>query len=130
MILKKFFAGGLEKKPLREFLHVDDLADACIFVLENWDPYAPDSPKDNKGNPLNFLNVGTGKDISIKNLADIVSKEVGYKGKILWDNSKPDGTPKKQLDISKILNLGWEPKISLKDGLRMTIEEIYKKNYF
>ena len=117
-------------KPLREFLHVDDLAEACTFVLENWNPYAPNSPKDENGNPLNFLNVGTGKDISIRNLAEMISKEVDYKGKILWDHSKPDGTPKKQLDITKISDLGWEPKISLQDGLKMTIKDIAMKNYF
>ncbi len=114
--------------PLREFLHVDDLADAVVFCLENWQPNREDSPKDIFGNSLNHLNVGTGKDISIKQLADKISKLVGFKGEIIWDKSKPDGTPKKQLNISKISNLGWFPKISLDEGIKETIS-IYKKTY-
>ena len=114
--------------PLREFLHVDDLADAVVFCLENWQPTREDSPKDIFGNPLNHLNVGTGKDISIKQLANKISALIGYKGEIIWDKSKPDGAPKKQLDISKISKLGWLPKISLDKGIRETIS-IYKKTY-
>ena len=114
--------------PLREFLHVDDLADAVVFCLENWQPNREDSPKDLIGNPLNHLNVGTGKDISIKQLADKISELIGFKGDIIWDKSKPDGTPKKQLDISKISKLGWLPKISLDKGIRDTIA-IYQKTY-
>ena len=114
--------------PLREFLHVDDLADAVVFCLENWQPTREDSPKDIFGNPLNHLNVGTGKDISIKQLASKISALIGFKGEIIWDKSKPDGTPKKQLDISKISKLGWLPKISLDKGLRETIS-IYQKTY-
>tara|TARA_A100001011_G_C14319033_1_gene849507 strand:- start:1795 stop:2796 length:1002 start_codon:yes stop_codon:yes gene_type:complete len=114
--------------PLREFLHVEDLADAVVFCLENWQPNREDSPKDIFGNPLNHLNVGTGKDISIKELAEKISELVGFKGEIIWDKSKPDGTPKKQLDISKISNLGWLPKISLDKGIKETIS-IYKNTY-
>lgn len=114
--------------PLREFLHVDDLADAVVFCLENWQPTREDSPKDIFGNPLNHLNVGTGKDISIKQLASKISALIGFKGEIIWDKSKPDGTPKKQLDISKISKLGWLPKISLDKGIRETIS-IYQKTY-
>ena len=114
--------------PLREFLHVDDLADAVVFCLENWQPNREDSPKDIFGNPLSHLNVGTGKDISIKQLANKISELVGFKGEIIWDRSKPDGTPKKQLNISKISNLGWVPKISLDEGIKDTIS-IYKKTY-
>ena len=114
--------------PLREFLHVDDLADAVVFCLENWQPTREDSPKDIFGNPLNHLNVGTGKDISIKHLASKISALIGFKGEIIWDKSKPDGTPKKQLDISKISKLGWLPKISLDKGIRETIS-IYQKTY-
>ena len=114
--------------PLREFLHVDDLADAVVFCLENWQLNREDSPKDIFGNPLNHLNVGTGKDISIKQLAEKISELVGFKGEIIWDKSKPDGTPKKQLDISRISKLGWFPKISLDKGIKATIS-IYKKTY-
>ena len=107
--------------PLREFLHVDDLAAACLFVLENWDIKNDFAPKDDKGNPLFYLNVGTGKDISIKELASLISELIGFKGDIYWDKSKPDGTPKKLLDTTRINNLGWFPKIKLKDGLKKTI---------
>ena len=111
--------------PLREFLHVDDLGNAIIFCLENWDPAQNNSPKDMHGNSLNHLNIGTGKDISIKLLAKKVSEIVGYSGKTIWDKSKPDGTPKKQLDISRITSLGWSPKITLEEGIRETVD-LYK----
>ncbi len=112
--------------PLREFLHVNDLAEASIFTLENWDINNEFSPKKLNGDKLNFLNVGSGKDISIKRLAEYISKYMGFKGNIIWDSSKPDGTPKKLLDINRINKMGWKAKISLKDGLKSTIEE-YKK---
>tara|TARA_B100001989_G_scaffold236171_1_gene197913 strand:+ start:578 stop:1576 length:999 start_codon:yes stop_codon:yes gene_type:complete len=115
-------------EPYREFLHVDDLAKACIFALEKWDPDDKSSPKDIHDNPLNFLNVGTGIDLSIKDLASKIAHEVGYKGLIKWDKSKPDGTPKKLLDISRIKSLGWTPTISLDDGISKTIE-LYKTIY-
>ena len=111
--------------PLREFLHVDDLGNAIIFCLENWDPAQNNSPKDMHGNSLNHLNIGTGKDISIKLLAKKVSEIVGYSGKTIWDKSKPDGTPKKQLDISRITSLGWSPNITLEEGIRETVD-LYK----
>ena len=107
-------------------MHVDDLAEACLFALENWEINNEAAPKDMNGKPLHYLNVGTGKDISIKELANIIAYLVGFKGKIYWDLSRPDGTLKKQLDISRIRNLGWEPKISLVDGLKKTIEEYHK----
>ena len=107
-------------KPLREFLFVDDLADACKFVLENWKPQKKD---------IKYLNVGTGNDMKIKEIADIVSKKCGFNGEIEWDTSKPDGTPKKQLDISKIISLGWKPKTSFDEGLNLTIKNYrYLKN--
>ena len=109
--------------PLREFLHVDDLANAALFVLENWNPDDKLAPLDNQGNKLYYLNVGTGKDISIKELSIKIAKLMDFNGEIFWDNSKPDGTPKKQLDISKIRSLGWEPKITLEQGLSQTIQE-------
>ncbi len=138
-LINRFFEASRNKEskvtcwgtgsPLREFLHVDDMADACLFALENWDLKNELSPRDDNGNLLNFLNVGTGEDISIKELARIIADLIGYEGSIFWDHSKPDGTPKKQLDITRINKLGWSPKIMLKDGLRKTIES-YKKDKF
>ena len=81
--------------PKREFLHVDDLADACLFALLNWDINSNSAPKDPNNEPLTFLNVGTGKDISINELANIISEKCGFTGEIVWDDSKPDGTPQK-----------------------------------
>ena len=107
-------------------MHVDDLAEACLFALEHWEISNKTAPKDINGNPLYYLNVGTGKDISIKELANLIADLVGFKGKINWDLSRPDGTPKKQLNISRISKLGWEPKISRVDGLKKTIEEYSK----
>ena len=112
--------------PFREFLHVDDLGESVVFCLENWDTFSKDSPKDDKGNSLYYLNVGTGKDISIKDLALKIANLLKFKGKIVWDNSKPDGTPKKQLNIEKIQKLGWRPKIDLDQGIKMAIQS-YKK---
>ncbi len=110
----------------REFLHVDDLGSACIFALEKWDQDSPDAPRDVNNNPLRFLNVGTGSDISIKELANLIAQIVGYKGKINWDSSKPDGTPKKQLNVNRINSMGWKSQISLEYGLKETIK-IYKE---
>ncbi len=89
---------------MREFLHVDDLADACLFLLQYYSNTDP-------------INVGTGMDISIADFADMISKVVGYKGSIQFDTSKPDGTPRKLLDTTKLKNLGWRPRISLIEGL-------------
>jgi len=113
-------------KPLREFMYVDDLASAALFALENWDPKSKDAPKDRNGNNLYFLNIGTGKDISIKELSLKIAKETGFMGEIIWDHNKPDGTPKKQLNIEKIKKLGWLPKVNLDEGIKRTIE-LYKK---
>ena len=107
--------------PLREFLHVDDLAEACIFALENWDPSSPDSPRDQDGLPLTHLNVGTGIDLPISSLAQAVSAALGFQGDLLWDQSKPDGTPKKQLDVSRLASMGWQAKIPLDEGLARTV---------
>ncbi len=112
----------------REFLHVDDLASACIFALEKWDQDSADAPKDINNKPLRFLNVGTGSDISIKELADLIAKIVGFQGQIVWDKSKPDGTPKKQLNVRRINKMGWKSKISLEQGLKETIK-IYKEEF-
>ncbi len=109
--------------PQREFLHADDLGDACVFALKHWSPEAEDAPKDDQGQPLTFLNVGTGIDLSIKTLAQQVANAVGYTGSIHWDYSKPDGTPKKQLNVSRLRALGWEAKIKLKDGIDMAVAD-------
>ncbi|MBO8242363.1 GDP-L-fucose synthase [Prochlorococcus marinus XMU1410] len=117
-------------KPLREFLYVEDLGDAVVFALENWDPISNNAPKDSNNKNLTILNIGTGKDITIKELADKISNLVKYQGKIIWDKNKPDGTPRKLLDISKMKDLGWEPKISLDEGIKKSIESFKKENCF
>jgi len=99
-------------EPYREFLHVDDLADACVFLMNNYD-YKEIGE---------FVNIGTGEDITIKALAKMIKGIVGFDGEIRYDHSKPNGTPKKVLDISKIKFMGWEPKTSLKKGIKMTYE--------
>ena len=108
----------------REFMHVDDLAEAAIFCLENWFPFKDSAPKDIFGNALSYLNVGTGKDITIKELAKKIAAITNYDGEILWDNSMPDGTPRKVLNVSRLMNLGWEPKINLNYGLTETIKNL------
>jgi len=109
--------------PLREFLHVDDLGEACVFALEHWDPAAPGAPCDSTGAPLPFLNVGTGIDLSIRELAEAVAAATGFAGTIAWDTTKPDGTPKKQLDVSRLAALGWRARIPLAEGLVSTVAE-------
>ena len=109
--------------PLREFLHVDDLGDACVFALEHWSALAVDAPKDESGEALAFLNVGTGVDCTIKQLAEQVAAATGFVGEIQWDTSKPDGTPKKQLDVSRLKALGWSAQIPLDQGLPMALED-------
>ena len=104
--------------PLREFLHVDDLGEACVFALEHW------SPK--PGEPT-YLNVGTGIDLSIRKLAESVAKATGYGGNILWDSTKPDGTPKKQLDVSRLAALGWQARIPLSEGLTDTVAQFRRE---
>ncbi|MDF2613680.1 MAG: GDP-fucose synthetase [Clostridia bacterium] len=102
-------------KPLREFLHVDDMADACVYLMESYE-----------GN--DFFNIGTGMDISVENLAEIIKEIVGYMGELVFDPTKPDGTPRKLLDISKIEGLGWRHKIELKQGIKMTYEDYLKRH--
>lgn len=108
--------------PLREFLHVDDLAAAVLFTLQNWDPDGNNAPLDKNGNPLYFLNVGSGYEISIRDLAYKIKKITNFQGDIVWDHSKPDGTPRKLLNASKIKKLGWEPRIDLDIGIKKTLE--------
>jgi GDP-L-fucose synthase len=104
-------------KPMREFLHVDDIADACMFLMENY-------------NDGEIVNVGTGQDVTINELVSTMKKIIGYEGDIIYDSSKPDGTPRKLLDVSKINNLGWKHKILLEDGIKLTynsmLEELKK----
>tara|TARA_Y100000589_G_scaffold163233_1_gene155104 strand:+ start:2637 stop:3653 length:1017 start_codon:yes stop_codon:yes gene_type:complete len=108
--------------PLREFLYVDDLAEACLYTLENWAPSKNNFPLDQNGRILYWLNVGSDQEISIKSLAEKIAEFINYKGKILWDKTKPDGTPRKKLDCSKIKSLGWYSKTNLDDGIQKTIE--------
>lgn len=101
--------------PKREFLHVDDLATACVFLMNNYDS-------------SEIINIGTGIDILIRELVEIIKNIIGFKGKIKWDTTKPDGVSRKLLDVSKIHKLGWKHKINLEEGIKMTYEW-YKNNY-
>ncbi|MDD1620065.1 MAG: GDP-L-fucose synthase [Methylococcaceae bacterium] len=105
-------------KAMREFLHVDDMAAACLHVLE-LDKVTYQSVTEPM---LSHLNVGTGEDVTIRELAETVGKVVGFRGEICWDSSKPDGTPRKLMDISKLRSLGWQPKIGLEQGLAATYQ--------
>lgn len=113
----KLWGSGM---PYREFLHVDDMADACIFIMNNVD--FSDLINDSTEIRNTHINIGTGKDLTIKDLADLIIKQIGYHGIIAFDTSKPDGTMKKLQDVSKLANLGWQPKIDLVNGLRSTIK--------
>ena len=95
--------------PLREFLNVDDLADACLYLMDHY-----------KGNE--FFNVGYGEEVTILELAEMLKKVTGYQGEIVLDPSKPDGTPRKLTDISRLKAMGWQPKITLEEGLKQTYE--------
>jgi GDP-L-fucose synthase len=95
--------------PMREFLHVDDMADAVVYAFEN---QLPD----------NLYNIGTGTDLTIKELAEMIQRTVGHTGEVIWDSSKPDGTPRKLMDVSKMTNAGWKAKIGLEEGVRETYQ--------
>ncbi len=137
-LIKRFYIAKVKKEksvtcwgtgsPKREFMHVDDLGEAAVFALERWDPNESDSPKDELGNPLTYLNVGTSNDISILKLSEKISSILNYDGNIHWDHSKPDGTPRKLLNIDKIKSLGWEPKINLDIGISDTLKS-FKEEY-
>lgn len=99
-------------KPLREFLHADDMADACVFLMKEYDE-------------VGFINIGVGEDLSIKALAELIKDIVGYNGNIVFDASKPDGTPRKLMDVSKLTALGWKASISLREG----ISKVYKEQF-
>ncbi len=119
-LIRKFHEAKTENKPFvevwgtgaprREFMHVDDLADACLFLMEKYDKPG-------------FVNVGTGVDVTIKELAEMIREIVGYEGEIEWDTSKPDGTPRKLMDVSRLDEMGWESQIDLKERLRWEIED-------
>ncbi len=101
-------------KPMREFLHVDDLADACAFLLK-------------RENPPDWVNVGTGTDVTIRELTETVARVVGFQGKVVWDSSKPDGTPRKLMDVSTLADLGWKARIALHEGLERTYASFLKE---
>ena len=117
--------------PLREFLYVEDLAEACIFTLENLITTPRNFLKDTNGDRLFSINVGSNKEISIKDLATLISKLVGFKGSIIWDQKMPNGTPRKKLDTSILDKLGWKAKTELEEGIKLTLKaynEDLKKN--
>ena len=103
--------------PKREFLHVNDMAAACVFLMENY-------------NEAGLVNIGCGEDISIKDLAMLVKKVVGYNGELHFDSSKPDGTPRKLMDVSKLHQLGWRHQINLEEGIQSVYESLLAENYF
>lgn len=100
-------------KPLREFLHADDLARACVFLMENY-------------SESEFINVGFGQEVSIRELSELVKTTIGFAGEIVWDTTKPDGTPRKLMDSSRLFALGWKPEISLENGLRLAYQDFLK----
>lgn len=100
--------------PRREFLHADDLADACLFLMKNYDE-------------AGLVNIGTGEDLPIIDLANMIKNAVGYEGEIVLDTSKPDGTPRKLMDVSKLHQLGWKHQISLEEGIKRVVEEVYEQ---
>ena len=112
--------------PKREFLFVDDLAEASIFILENISTNN-ETLYDDLGNFCGLLNVGFGSDVSIKDLAELISKIIGYEGEIEWDTSKPDGTPRKLLDVSRLNKLGWSAKTNLETGIKLTLKSYIKE---
>jgi len=102
--------------PKREFLHADDLADACYYLMQTY-------------NEPGLINIGTGVDIAIIDLAKLIQKTVGYEGEIILDTTKPDGTPRKLMNVDKLKNLGWNPTISLEEGVKMVYEEVKDRNW-
>lgn len=100
--------------PLREFLHADDLADACYFLMENY-------------SEPGFLNIGVGTDVTIKELAELIKETVGYEGEVHWNTDKPDGTPRKLMDVSKLHTLGWKHKTDLTEGIKITYQDFLQK---
>jgi GDP-L-fucose synthase len=124
-LIRKFHTAKISKShfvevwgtgsPLREFLHVDDLADACLHLMKNY-------------NEEIFVNVGCGSDISIKDLAHLVKEIIGFEGDLIFDTTKPDGTPRKLMDVSKLKSFGWSPKIGLEDGIKSVYSDLLNHN--
>ncbi len=122
-LIRKFHEAKINKEPevvvwgtgtsKREFLHADDMADACVYLMEKYD--APDIGE--------FVNIGVGEDLTIRELAEMIMDIVGYEGRIVYDTSKPDGTPQKLLDVTRLHSLGWKAKIPLREGIQMVYEE-------
>ncbi|MBK0383416.1 GDP-L-fucose synthase [Pedobacter sp. SD-b] len=102
--------------PMREFLFADDLADACYYLMQNYDE-------------PNLINIGTGEDMTIKDLALLIKDIIGFKGELVFDSSKPDGTPRKLMDVSKIHNKGWRHKVNLKEGIKLAYQDFLNKKY-
>lgn len=126
-LIRKFHTAKKENKeevvmwgtgsPLREFMHADDLADACVFLMKNYSDYG-------------FINISSGEEVSILSLANIVKKVVGFKGEIVNDLSKPDGTPRKLMDGSKLHKLGWRHKISLENGIKEVYQNLESVSWY
>ena len=124
-LIRRFHEAKIDKRPFveawgtgsprREFMYSDDMAEACVFLMSNYD-----------GNKI--VNIGTGEDVTIRELGNLIAEGVGYKGGIRWDTAKPDGMPRKVLDVSFLNSLGWKHKTSLKEGLRLTYQD-FLKNY-
>jgi GDP-L-fucose synthase len=100
--------------PLREFLYADDLADACVFLMQNY-------------SAEQFVNIGSGSEITIKELSETIGRIVGFQGEIVWDTSKPDGTPRKLMDSSRLFALGWKPRVDLETGIRLAYEDFIQR---
>lgn len=123
-MIRKFHEAKAESKPfvelwgtgspLREFLHADDLADACVYLMKTYDEEQ-------------FVNIGVGEDISIKNLAELIQETVGYEGELRWNTDKPDGTPRKLMDVSRLQNMGWKHRYSLEEGIKLTYQDFLAK---
>ena len=126
-LLRKFHAAKINNEksveiwgtgsPLREFLHVDDLAEACLFIMQNY-------------NDKSFINLGSGKEISIKNLALMIKDIVGFEGELTFNTDKPDGTPRKLMDVSRLADAGWAYQIELEDGIRSVYQDALKQGVF
>jgi GDP-L-fucose synthase len=101
--------------PMREFLFADDLADACFYLMQNYDE-------------ANLINIGTGEDLTIKDLALMIKEIIGFEGDLVFDSSKPDGTPRKLMDVSKLHSKGWKHKVNLKDGIKMAYQDFLSKH--
>ncbi len=100
--------------PMREFLYVDDLARACVFLLEHY-------------SQEQFINIGYGSDVTVRELAETVKRVVGFEGQIVWDKSKPDGTPRKLMDSSRLFAMGWKPEVDLEKGIRLAYQDFLGK---